>query len=237
MQKIRHNLELLSIHIPKTAGSSFQKTLESVYGEDAFMRLDYTTDPDDRDRMTAKNQTSQGDLDRLMKKGTLDENVRILHGHIHYDDFERFFDVTPELKVITWLRDPIQRIVSNYNYLRARFEAETRLSPVADKLFNRLVMSLTDFARLPRDVHMYRDYTRGRDLKNYDFIGITEDYDYDVRRLGKIMGWKKVPSYHINRTQSKPFQPGVEELEQLKDICAENIAIYEESLGIKKMVE
>ena len=234
MPKIRNNIKLLSIHIPKTAGSSFQKTLETIYGKDVFCRLDFTVQNDSgENNIIAKNQTRQEDLDSIISTGSLNNKIEVLHGHIHFQDFNSVFESHPDLKVITWLRHPVERVISNYNYLRARFEAESTLSPVARKLFNRLVMSLLDFARLPRDIHMYRDYTTGKPLEDFDFIGITEDYDNDLERLARILDWPSVPSFHINKTQKKPFQPTESELQKLVEICSEGLEVYNRAKELK----
>jgi hypothetical protein len=228
MTLIKNNIRLLSIHIPKTAGSSFQKTLESIYGNEKFMRLDFTLRPDVHGlNITAKNQTDQSFLDKISSEQSLSSSIEVLHGHIHFSDFINSFEIHPELKVITWLRDPYERIVSNYNYLHSVFESDVKHTPKSRKIFKRLVMSIADFAKLPRDVKMYSDYLSGQRIEDYTFIGLVEEYNDELKRLSKTMDWSSTPTYFINKTSNKSITPTSEEAEIIRKYCESNQVIYD----------
>ncbi len=230
---IKNNIELLSIHIPKTGGSSFQKSLQALYGEDAVLRLDFTVrDTAEGPRMVATNRTSQELLDQIYSEEQLSPTIRVLHGHFHYQNFVRFFDLPENARVVTWLRHPIARIVSNYHYLVASFHREVQHTPLSSKLFKRLVKSLPEFAAQPRDVNLYSDYLRGRRLSEFDFVGIIEAYDSELDRLGSILGMGEVTHFKVNRA-AKPAPALLPQQEiALQAHNSENLDIYNEALAL-----
>ena len=184
MQLIENNIELLSIHIPKTGGSYFQKTLQTLYPAEAFQCLNFSVrEVHGCPRMIDRNQASQVLLDRIYDERKLPAHIHDVHGHFHYEDILKFFMLSSNATVVTWLRDPVQRIVSNYHYLIDRFELEIRHTPLSTQLFSRLVKSLPEFAENGRDTSLYADYLRGRDINDYAFIGVVEDYDAELQRF------------------------------------------------------
>ncbi|MFT6020599.1 MAG: hypothetical protein ACI9CQ_003405, partial [Saprospiraceae bacterium] len=87
-------LDLISIHIPKTGGTSFYQILQQVYGEElsiSYRRKDY-------------NEVIQRGLD-LAK--TINEEIKIFHGHLCYEEL-RTIHQNSNAKVICWLRDPVE---------------------------------------------------------------------------------------------------------------------------------
>jgi hypothetical protein len=78
-------LELISIHIPKTAGTSFRNTLKTVYGEDHVARLDIEL----YDKHIRLNE-----LDYF--ESSLPNHLKVIHGHFSYESVK---DILKYLKM------------------------------------------------------------------------------------------------------------------------------------------
>ena len=116
---------VISFHIPKTAGTSLSNTLVDVYGVRRVLR------------MYGKGMYTERVPDR----------VRVIHGHINRQQLVEIYERNPEWRpaaIITWIRNPVDRMISNYFFLLA--ELGTRLRRRRrPTLFKRMVRSLDEF--------------------------------------------------------------------------------------------
>ena len=232
--KISNNLELLSIHIPKTAGTSFYKALESVYGRDALLRLDFSIGKKQGlPAMIATNNTDQSLLDKIASEGKLDRGIRVVHGHFRYEHFAYMFEMEPNTRVISWVRDPIERIVSSYNYRHSILEKEAGRTSRAQRLGNSPMRDLMQWANEPGNFRAYTNYLRGRELADYDFLGIMEHYEEELRRLARILDMPALPNLKLNSTSMKSYLPSSQERAKIAELCKESIGIYRQALDLK----
>ncbi len=91
--------QLVFVHIPKTAGLALHSTLETIYGKESTLRV---SNDDDLQR-----------LRRLPDSQVIDK--AFVSGHFFYRDIRNRCQTDSLL--ISVLRDPIKRILSNYNYI------------------------------------------------------------------------------------------------------------------------
>ena len=89
--------EIVSIHIPKTGGTSFWRVLEHIYGPKAVQRV--------------FPREYEAEAPISVKRG-----IRALHGHFRYADLGQRVQVASPVKLVTWLRNPVDRVISNYHY-------------------------------------------------------------------------------------------------------------------------
>lgn len=96
---------LLSIHIPKTAGTNFTKTLQIIYG--ARIHEDYGTEMD---------LTTVRTPDPLLVADPVafGEKFSVIHGHYH---FLKYRDVFPKAATLATMRHPVTRMVSQYRHI------------------------------------------------------------------------------------------------------------------------
>lgn len=96
---------ILSIHIPKTAGTNFTRTLQILFGD--RIHMDYGTE---RDLETARTCAPDIKADLLGFAQRFD----VIHGHYHY---LKYRDVYPTAQTLATLRHPVSRVVSQYRHI------------------------------------------------------------------------------------------------------------------------
>lgn len=204
---------MISVHVPKCGGTSFRLTLEDIFGVE-------------------KLQTWYQDR-WLIDKITLSENSSVLHGHIHLSDIEKLFKEDSqfeEVRIISWIRNPIDRIISEYYYLMSVLEEQLR--PYVHEtptLKKRLAKSLEEFALFPGNVNVMSQFL-SRDLickEQFFFIGEVENFQMDIELFAKKIGAHPLDHVHsVNSTINKQL---VDEHTRsiLAEINSADIELYE----------
>ena len=115
---------LISVHMPKAAGTSCLYLFEKIYGARLF--LDYD------DKILHKSKfIKRKDAIFSMSKNRLNiskyANIDCIHGHFMPLKY-RFID-SQDAVFLTWLRHPVQRLISHYYYWvrETSFSEEERL--------------------------------------------------------------------------------------------------------------
>lgn len=90
--------QLVFIHIPKTAGLSLHAALENIYGSESTLRIE----------IGALQNFRKSPDNQVIDKA-------YVSGHFFYNDIKNRCE--PDAILISILRDPIKRILSNYNYI------------------------------------------------------------------------------------------------------------------------
>lgn len=165
---------LISIHIPKTAGTSFGVLLRQAYG--ARLLQDYADRP-----------LASSPLPRLAcaYAGRLGAQRR-LQGHdaVHGHFLALKYAHVPG-NMVTWLRHPAQRVVSRYEHYRRDVDESRPLHAVRGL---RPGLSLEEFSRIPR----YRDtcakYLRWVPWSRIACFGFSEDMDEGLARMRRVLG-------------------------------------------------
>ena len=103
---------LISIHLPKTAGSSLGTTLKEWFGN--RLLLDYGDLIGDESAQSmahrAKRKTAM-----LGKVSEISTAFDAIHGHFYAD---KYFEALPSADFAVLMRDPFSRIPSYYEYLK-----------------------------------------------------------------------------------------------------------------------
>ncbi|MEL6921907.1 MAG: sulfotransferase family 2 domain-containing protein, partial [Pseudomonadota bacterium] len=143
---------LISVHIPKTGGTTFTNILQQRFSGDLV--LDYGQPVDAVASLIAPKKEF------------------CIHGHFKAGKHAALENKT----LITWLREPLDRIISHYNFWRThrypfnQFWLE----------FHYNEMSFVEFAldrRLRNEQSMYLD---GVPIADYEYVGITEHFQQSL---------------------------------------------------------
>ena len=159
-------VEIISVHVPKSVGSTFTRALLRVYGPEAVL-LDY---PYDKDYQL-----------QFMKKG--DAKVKVIHGHFPITKYQAKF---PDAKRIIWLREPINFLISYYCFSKA-FK-RTRFYDLLQKK----KLSFWEFAQIPENQNIASAYLKNFKLKDFYFVGIEDFFEEDFNKIKKMLSWPDI---------------------------------------------
>lgn len=170
---------VVSLHLPKTAGTSFAEALRVAFGEGC--RTEYVDQPMQHPRWRRRARALAG---AIPARRQLPEAC--IHGHFLPLKY-RLATLGRQVRFVTWLRDPVERIASHYHFWRRDYDGSDPTQP----LRNRMLAEDWSFERfaLGREMRdLYHEYLWGFDPRRFDFIGITEHYAVDLERFAQRYG-------------------------------------------------
>lgn len=167
---------LVSVHLPKTAGTSFSSALQSRYG------ARYLADYGDLPMHSARLQRHASAIAHALSlRGSVMADTDCIHGHFLPAKF-RMAGLRRRVGYLTWVRDPVERIASHYHFWRRDYDGSDPLQPMRNRMLAE-DWSLERFALGPEFRNLYRQYLWRFDPSLFDFVGITEHYEDDLDRL------------------------------------------------------
>lgn len=217
-------IEIISIHIAKTGGRSFYEILWNEYGEALdrrTRRVDYFPGKDYEQKLADRIPAS----------------IRVIHGHLHYKHVKEIHQ-RDNSRVIAWLREPVDRVISNYYYMISRVNEvgeqhshyrkkdHTLLEYAYDSVPNKMSKCLS-----------------GIDLEELFFFGFQESFSEDVNTLARMLAWEKeIPAVHINigkaenlneqaATKWDDIDAGIRE--EIAYINSEDVLLYKKATNLK----
>jgi hypothetical protein len=214
--------ELISVHIPKTAGTSFRHILKQVYGESAVVRLD----------INARGKKVRLD-EQLYEAAELPAGVRVLHGHFSPAAVAERFAGVEKLPAITWLRHPVDRVISNYFYLKKRLAEELDEEAKGLNILRKMQRSLLEYAADDMNRNRQHKFLAGRALEDFAFVAIQEHYDEDLAAMGKHLGWPPVEAVKYNVTGTGP-QVTDEDRATIAALNPLDMALYEHGVALRE---
>lgn len=192
-------MDIISLHFPKTAGTSFRKVLEDNYGEKLLK---------DYDNININNY-NLNDYD-------------IVHGHLLID---KYYSINSNCKVITWLRNPLDRIISYYNFWNKYDTNEKEFGKWHIK-FNNEKPSFSEFIKNWYTIKdEFKIYTNNFNINDFYFVGIVERYNRDIEILGDILKWNSINNYKENKTENN-LKLNKKDIKLFNEIFKYEIEIY-----------
>jgi hypothetical protein len=151
----------VSLHLPKTAGSSFGTSLEKHFGA-AFMG-DYADRPINTpvlERNLSALQTAIANAERSFG------HVACIHGHFLPVKY-LLLATRRDIRFVAWLRHPVKRLLSHYHYWRRNY------SPAAAPALHRKVVeedwSIERFCLGPELRDIYQQFLWGFPPRQFRF--------------------------------------------------------------------
>ena len=202
---------LVSVHIPKTAGSSFRAGLKDRFGE--RLLLDYGDAPISGS-IPARWLRLRNRVKVRWQAGSLLEGYDVIHGHFLAP---KYSFLGTRARFCAFFRDPVERIVSAYCYTSRNQRPGTR--------FHREQPTLEQYANWPRQRTVYRLFTGGLPLERFAFVGLTGEYETSLGLFRAIFG-VSIPSHERNRNEDPP-DPDAEVPRAVRSAQRENYLMYD----------
>jgi hypothetical protein len=165
---------LISVHIPKTGGTAFGALLADRFGPRLLQ------DYDDRPLSHPAAWRIGAALARLPVQPARVARYDAVHGH-----FLALKYLAVRGDVVTWLRDPAQRVLSRYHHY-LRDVAEGR--PLQRVRGLRPGLALEEFIELPRFRDTMAKYFAGFPLRRVRCFGFSEDMAEGLARMRRALG-------------------------------------------------
>ncbi len=185
------NLVLVSLHIPKTAGTSFRNLLVEVYGEKAVVRFDIIN----------------GAIyinEQLFSGTALPSHIKVIHGHFVYSELTERIKIPQHVKRVTWLRHPVSRVISNYFYLAEMMSYYMQEEIHHIDIVSKMQRTLTEYAADEKNRNRMSKFLDGISLSEFDFVGLVERVDEHLQQMSEKLGWnRQIAPVHYNATNNK----------------------------------
>lgn len=218
---------IVSVHIPKVAGTSFLYQLQKGFGEKNVLQ-DYNDDPVYLQSIVNIDPNCY-EFDPIKSISP----YKVVHGHFQPKKYAHLENAYR----LTFLRHPIDNIASIYSFWMAH-DRNFWDSPIFHYTKDRN-LTLPQFAALPKLRYLYtRTYFDDYNMNNFDFIGDYSDYDNELARLGAQIGVSFSTKIRLNVTMpekgltenSRP-SVGNAEYEKLAEILKDDIDFYQTHKG------
>ena len=197
----RENLWVF-VHIPKTAGTSFSFEMAKELSPYYNIHVDY-----ENPEIPYEVQL-QGAVDGFIEKGRTIQFCSA-SGHISIGLAAQIRQAIPSTKLITFLREPVARVISDFRYQR------TPAHP-PHKEFIEQFPTLTDYAQSPDAQNkMFRFLARDpaspletvlKEMEeDFTFVGLVEMYPMSFNLMFRLFGASKLPVEHRRKTETNDF--------------------------------
>lgn len=194
---------IISVHIPKTAGTTLEGIYQAVYGKRHF-----------------RIPNAGGGIDYIARsRQRLDwDTIDCVSGHMSYGLHGHIPDDRKPV-YITFLRDPAERLLSLFYYIKRRPAhtqhkwtkplgfmewLETQRMADHDNGMLRFIAGRSDVGSNKQEGKVTKaDYEQAiANLKGFAFVGFTESFNVDIVKLGEMLGWD-VPQYQNKLVQKR----------------------------------
>jgi len=218
-------------HIPKTAGSSLASEISLAVGEESYINLvaDYG----------AAGQNYMASLDSLTAHAVERVNgpnpPRVLSGHLGADHVDRLVTALPQLKLFTFVRHPVARIISEYNYccsprhpLNAQFSA--RYPTIEEYLAEPGEMNKIARMMFGTDQIDPKEAV-ARMMDRYTMIGMQERYPASFLLMASMI-WEPSMPHKQERVGAAKAPPSPELTRQIVQANALDMALFAHVQGV-----
>ena len=213
---------LVSIHIPKTAGTTFGALLNNEFG--SRLLLDYG----DLVGYTAPEAIAlraRRKAEVWSKRNDILANFDCIHGHFSADKYRGF---AAEMSFIAFFRHPYQQAISNYYFLLRNPQIEHP----GVKIFHEQKMTIQAFLSSEHSVNIQTELLGSLPLDELSVIGITEQFSRSLALFNatyaRNLGALRSNTNPRRTTEEYPVDPEI--MDMVKRFREQDIDLYQRAL-------
>lgn len=214
-------VEIISVHVHKTAGGTFGRTLKQVYGEEQIFS-DY----------------QEENLDTILEFLSVQPQIKVIHGHFAALKYQKNFS---SAKRIIWLRNPILQFISGYYFWKS--QPENFFFSKEHKYMIDNNISLLEFADIngKEGINPLADFYCGEmDLTDFYFVGVQEFFQDDLAELKQMLGWPDFKREVFNQNKYPSYRKHLQKalgdkntLKKLTEITRKDMELYQTALDMR----
>lgn len=201
---------IVYLHIPKTAGTSFRVSAEKYFGKKNIL-LDYGVASKSTSDEILSTYYRGEDIDALRAQGA---NKKFLGGHF---SLPRYREIFPDSPVVTFFREPVSRVVSEYVHFSNH---------------HGYTGTLEDFYRTAEFQNRQHHTLGGLKPSALDFFGLTEQYEKSLSMFNQLFSTDLQLSV-LNKgsyDRGLAVKPTPEQVEEMRHLNQADIAAYASAL-------
>lgn len=214
-------VEIISVHVHKTAGGTFGRALKQVYGE-----------------LQVFSDYQQEKLQTIRAKLSVQPQVRVIHGHFAARKYKGDFS---EAKRIIWLRNPLIQFISGYFFWKSQPKKNVFFNEEHKYMVENNIGLLEFAERNAKNFNPLTDfYCRDVDLRDFYFVGVQEFFQDDLAELKQMLSWPdfKMEVFNQNKYPSylDHLKEALEDTKLLNKLIAMNgkdLDLYQRALELR----
>jgi len=219
MSRDESHKQIVFLHILKTAGQSVMQVFEQNYEEG--------------DRLFANR-------DQIVKMSpSVLQKYKIIYGHNLYNIHQLLIS---KPHYFTFLRNPVERTVSHYKYLKRakylkvvlsqtleEFVSDPRTRPQIMNYQTRWIASHSLTALANIDQTDLLETAMGR-LEEFAFVGIVEEFEKSIHTLCHVFDWKvpnQLEKRNVSAVSAKPVEIPAKIVQEILDATQLDYELYQ----------
>ena len=220
----------LLLHIPKTAGSSLSAELDLLMPP--YRNIHLLDEHYRRTDLTGERFWAQLDpMIEAMIAEDADVHFRSASGHMWMRQANMIRDAIGRTKIFTFLRNPVRRIVSDYNYQGSQqhpaWEEFVTNYPTIEAYIENPAEHNKIYKYLRRTMDEPVDELIARVRREFAFVGLVEMYPLSFNVLTRLFGLNHLPSQRVRTGRPDYQEISPEARARIIELNSLDLAIYE----------
>lgn len=207
---------IVSVHIPKTAGTSFGGALEQHFT--GRLLYDYGDRPMAR---SPEDESRRRASAAAVDPAALLPRYDAVHGHFLAS---KYAALGTAARLATFFRDPVARTISHYRHWQRYPDLP---NPMAGEVGSGR-LTPAGFAARPEIARTYPIFLDGVPVEAFAFIGLTEAYDESLKLFEAVFGIA-LPVSHENTNGDSETDADEWDIAAIQAAQAENTVLYDQA--------